>query len=121
MSLDLSALTDRVAKLETVKDSTVALLNHIVDELKDLRMQGGGALQPQIDDLTNRIQANIDGLSSAVAAGTAADAEVHGDQPSAGAGDNGPVPETDNATGEPVNRAQAAVDHLNDQSNNAPE
>ena len=67
MALDLTALTEEVARLETVEASATALLHTLLDEVA-ANKDDPAALQALVD----RVKAADDGLAAAVAAGTPA-------------------------------------------------
>lgn len=127
--MDVQELTDRVSNMESVVESAVTIITELAADVRALRNEGGGALQAQVDKLSDRIKGSAQKLAESIAKGTAADHEVHDvDQPSAGAGDDGGVggeivrdPDGNLPSGDvPKGAAQAAVDHLNDQAGKEP-
>ena len=67
MALDLTALTEEVARLETVEASATALIRSLLDEVA-ANKDDPAALQALVD----RVKAADDGLAAAVVAGTPA-------------------------------------------------
>lgn len=67
MALDLTALTEEVARLETVEESATALIRALVEEVA-ANKQDPAALQALVD----RIKASGDDLANAVVENTPA-------------------------------------------------
>lgn len=107
MALDLAKLTQEVAALDTVVASVAQVVHTIADEVKALRNEAGGAVQLQVDALSERLHAQATALGLAVQEGTAAEGET-------------PAPVTSEEVMTEPGAAQAAADHLDDQAANAP-